>query len=563
MRQWLSTTLLLFLILCLLPACSEDDDDATLDGDDSTDGDTSDDDDDDDDTDDDDDDTDGDSHYDETVYDEYGYPTALPFDVQRENVGEALSDEEVAAFTKAITGMMKDTGYWDWVWWVSHGQHESFDENQLDYKLWWQDTKAIKEGDTITFSHYGGADNLTLRTCKTLNNAIAGYMATGDEMFKRIVIAYSKGLVALSLGMEYGDDPVKYLQARAIFTNNHEYDLDDTRHVKVDYDPAKVAKEDWNAHTIPNTENREYGSGTWLRTMRSKDDVPHMYRTVPLLMRVAASAPDDDVREAAAMAYEYLKGFAKDVVDQGYQIRTIDQDGNVFVPVEDNGVVKDLASFNRYDLIDAKAECTAKIGSALIAYGDPQGNDCGVAGTNKYEKLATVQHYFNQAIVRQFHVSALSNALMNHQNEAAEDLMNGLILRADWIMEDPEGFAEEHAEWRVDQAGFYLAAGTVGLPLTNQEARSIVEQYTRASEFYRDFPYWDPWDESVPDGEFAYVPSCKKDVDNGNGETERIYFVREDEIPFVMEYCWSPLRNPNSARFVDCDIVLDPSRWGE
>ena len=558
MRQRLLSTLL-FLLLLFVVACGNDEEDSSTDGD-TIDGDTATDDDDDDN---DDNDSDGDQE-DDPLYDANGFPTRLPFTVERPDVGEPLTDAEVATFTKAITGLMKDTGYWNWVWWVSHGQDDSYDPNQMGYKLWWQDTKATKEGNTITFSHFGGADNLTLRTCKTLNNAIAGYLATGDEMFKRIVIAYSKGLVALSLGMEYGEnDPVKYLQARALFTNNHEYDLDETRHVKVDYDPVKVPKEDWNAHTIPNTQNPHYGSGTWLRTMRSKDDVPHMYRTVPLLMRAAAESPDADVREATALALEYMQGFAKDIVDQGYQIRTKDQDGNAFVPIEENGHPKDLASFVLYEWLDEKAECNAKLGSALIAYGDEQGNECGIAGTNGYEEVASVQHYFNQAIVRQFHVSALTNALMNGKEATAQDLMAGLILRADFLMDDPEDLSEDVAEWDADLAGFYLAAGASGLPLTSREARKIVDIYTLSAQYYRLFPYWDPWATSVPDGEFEYVPSRRYTVDPENPDSEVLQLIREDEIPFILEYCWSPLRNPNSVRFVDCDIVLDPSRWGE
>jgi len=32
---------------------------------------------------------------------------------------------------------------------------------------------------------------------------------------------------------------------------------------------------------------------------------------------------------------------------------------------------------------------------------------------------------------------------------------------------------------------------------------------------------------------------------------------------YVLSYCWSPFKNPAGAAIVDCDIVNDPSRWGE
>jgi hypothetical protein len=39
--------------------------------------------------------------------------------------------------------------------------------------------------------------------------------------------------------------------------------------------------------------------------------------------------------------------------------------------------------------------------------------------------------------------------------------------------------------------------------------------------------------------------------------------VAAEDLSWVVAYCSSPFRNPNGARFVDCDIVRDPSRWGE
>jgi hypothetical protein len=489
---------------------------------------------------------------------------SMPWEVTREDEGEPLTPQEITAFTKKITGFWKDSGYFDWVWWTSHGLSATYDTSMPDYKLWWQDTQASKLGNTITFSHTGGADNLTLRTCKVLNNAIAGYILSGDEMFRRIIISYSKGLVALSQGMEYGaNDPVKYLQARAIFTHNHSYELEGGRMVTVDYDPVKQdIVESWNAHTIPNDSNPYYGE-IWMRTMRSKDDVPHMFRTVPLLMDLAENAEDAEVAEWAGKALEYLVGFSKDIVDQGYQIRTKNIDGEAFIPMEDNGRVKDLASFVSFEAVFENAECNPQLTSSLIAYEDPQDVDCGTGEfRNEYEIIATARHYFNYAIVRYFHMSAISMSIVRGYNEVAEQLLAGLFDRADYWMTDEEDKLD-HREWDADVASQLLASATVGLPLKSSEARLIMEMYSGSADHYVTWDKWDPWADTVPDGAFDYKPDRNGYVTPGDSESGERTYVRPTEIPYLLEYCYSPYRNPNGAELIDCDVIADPSRWGE
>ncbi len=487
---------------------------------------------------------------------------ALPFVLNRTDVGEPLTEEEIAEFTKKITTFYKESGFFDWLWWTCHGMDASYDPGMPDYKLFWQDTGSVKEGDTLRFVHHGGADNLTLRTTKILNNAIAAYLASGDMKFGRLVEQYSKGLVALSLALEWGeDDPVKYLQARAVFALDHEYTMEGGRKVKLEYGPVKKHKYDWNAHTIPNVENPYWGE-IWVRTMRSKDDVPHMYRSVPLLRRVAVEGADESVREAAALAVEYMEGFAKDIVDNGYQIRTKDEDGNAFVPLNENGTVNDLASFVLYEDAIPGAECTAKLGSAFIGYGETKDNDCGLADHNFYEDVATEGHYFNHAIIRYFHIAAVSNALTAGEHDMARTLLIGLIERADRYAADQKG-PVEHKEWHADLAGFLIASAATGFPLTSAEARLVAEQYGDSAEHYQGFAYWDPWDESVPDGEFNYKPPRSGPSEPEDPDSDPHDHVRLPEMTFALEYCWSPFRNPKGALLLDCDIVLDPSRWGE
>ena len=504
----------------------------------------------------------GDSGTEDTTPSGWQHVSQLPFVIDRPDAGDPLTDEEVESFTRKITGFYKETAFFDWIWWTAHGLHESYDPEMPDYGLWWQDTQTYKEGDTIRFVHTGGADNLSLRTTKVLNNVIAGYLMTSDMYFGRIVRQYSKGLVALSQGFEWeSEEPlVKYLQARAIFTHDHEYTLEGGRKVKVEYGPIKEnEKYDWNAHTLPNDENPHYGP-IWVRTMRSKDDVPHMFRSVPMLKMVAKQGEHEDVRDAAALALEYMEGFARDIVDNGYQIRTKDKAGNTFVPLVESGAVNDLASFVLFDSIIPNAECSATLSSALVAYGDAQDNDCGEFDHNLYEDIATDVHYFNLAIIRFFHLSAITNALASDKNEIAKTLVDGLVKRADRYMKNPGSIGNDKS-FASATAGWLLAAAASGLPLTSAEARYIANEYTASADHYSTFEYWDPWADSVPEGQFDYKPprDGPQDPEAPDGISRR--HVRITEMTFALEYCFSPYRAINGARLLDCDIIADPARW--
>ena len=105
--------------------------------------------------------------------------------------------------------------------------------------------------------------------------------------------------------------------------------------------------------------------------------------------------------------------------------------------------------------------------------------------------------------------------------------------------------------------------------LTGDEARIIQEEYTRSADHYTD-PHcwreeachqaggcWDLWDAAVPEGTYDYKPSR----DDPDQAAEKKY-VRPEELTYLLQYCASPWRNATGVDVVDCDIVLDPSRWG-
>ena len=216
--------------------------------------------------------------------------------------------------------------------------------------------------------------------------------------------------------------------------------------------------------------------------------------------------------------------------------------------------VKDLASFVAYEDFIPNAECDPKLTAALLAYEEDLDNDCGDGISISYEAAATAGHYFNYAIVRYFHLSAIGAALVLRKDRLAEQLLTGLVTRVDTMMADDDERAD-NAEWDADAAGFLLAAAANGLPLTAAEARLVQEVYSASVDHYLAYQLWDLWDPSVADGEYSYIPS--RDAADGAKH------VRLPEMSFLFEYCYSPFRNPASVELVDCSVILDPSRWGE
>ena len=477
------------------------------------------------------------------------WPERVPFELQREANGEPPTDEDIASFTNEITGFWDESEYFRWVRMTSHGVDRSNEEGWFHYALWWQDTRSYREGDTVRWEHVGRADNLTLRTCKVLTNAIAGYMMTGDEDMRWIVEEYSRGLAALAMVMEFGeDDPARYLQSRAPFTRNHSFETVGGREVVIDYDPVRREEDAWNARIIHNPDNPHWGDVHFVN-QRSKDDVPHMLRAMPMLMRASQDAPDESVREAADLALEYLSGFAADVIESGYQIRTKYEDGEAVVPLNEEGVVKDLASLVLWDVLLPDAECPAKL-AVDLAVGDASEFDCGDGRVDAFEVVATTNHYFNYAIIRMFHVSAAHLALMRRDYEAAEELLVGLALRGERLLDDDSMPNRDAPEFDADVAVYLLTAAAAGMPLTGREAHFVQEHYSLSAEHYGEFEYWDPWADGVAEGEFSYMPN-------------RGTAVRPTELAYLLEYCFSPFRSLEGAQFVDCDVIGDREAWGQ
>ncbi len=481
-------------------------------------------------------------------------PEALPFEFTREDEGTPLSEEQIEHLSRSITGLWQKIDYWQHVRRTSHGNDAS--TGKRDWMVWWSDVEAIKSGDTVTFKHNdgtGGGHNIFIRTSKVLSQAIGAYLSTGDSDAGEIVKQYCKGITAAMLGMMYDEyDQQDYLMARNIVGENHSFTVDG-RNKAVDFSAWYYSSSLWNASRFNYANNPSWGS-VWVTNMQSKDNAAHIFRAAPFIRYAAEYAPDADVKAAAAEAWQYLQGFTRDIVDSGYYIRSKDENGNPFIPghtgdTEADQSVGDIASFVDWEDLFPNAECGAKLSAALIGYAAPLSNNCGLYDNNSYETTATAVHYYNYAIVRNWHTAALGGSLLRHRDSTAETLLEGLGMRIDRYMADDDERLAYGDKWDRDLAHYILQAASEGLPLKSSEAALIYQYYLAAVQQFKDWPYYDLWDESVPDGQYDYRPD---DSDSA---------FRYEDLALLQEYCWSPLRNPAGAQVIDCGIINDPLQW--
>ena len=502
-------------------------------------------------------------------------PPPMPADTlgftppEREPDGEPPTPEEIAAFTRQVTGFFKDTAYFDWVYRVTHGLDASYDPEMMPYRLWWQATNMRREGDTVIFAHHNYAENIAKRTVKVIDGAAAGHLLTGDPRMAEVAADLMRGMVALALAFETEreDPPRPYLQARAVFTHDHTYEVDG-RKIAVEYGATHETKGKWNVHAFEIPDNPTYGT-VWVNNMRSKDDVPYMFHTLAVATRVYHQTAHAELREAARLYIEYMRGFAQSIVDDQWFILTRYADG-VAAPAVDTtksgSPPADLGSFVHWEAIfGPDAECNAQLGAALAGYGYPAGKghcDRGQAGA-LFEDAAGAGNWFNHNIYNYFHIAALSVANLWGYGDIAASLLDGLIERLVEMRTDPNVPNRDHKEFESDSAGWLITAASQGDPLDAREARHIMKWYGESADWYRGWEHWDPW-ATLPEGQlFEFKPPRDEAIDDGQGGPKTISHVRAVEMPYVFEYCQAPLKAPESVPFIDCEVVADPSRWGE
>ena len=84
------------------------------------------------------------------------------------------------------------------------------------------------------------------------------------------------------------------------------------------------------------------------------------------------------------------------------------------------------------------------------------------------------------------HISAVSLSIALGDEQAGLPLLEGLATRVEQIQNSI--YRQMYIEWDPEIAQTLVLAAAYGLPLTNKEARYVIEQYTAATGHYGAFP---------------------------------------------------------------------------
>jgi hypothetical protein len=493
-----------------------------------------------------------------------GLPTTLNVKYTRNDPGVPVTDDEVKAFTLKVMGFFKKVRYFDYVLYTTHGVDAS--TGMRDWQFWYNE-HFRKEGDKVVFYHptnpNDGGHNLHIPMSRVLGDVLAAYLLIGDQTAGLAAEKLCKGMTASMLGMVHDkDDTLMHLMTRNIAVFAHDFLTHDGKRKGVDYSGWYYPNERWNTCRFEYTQNPYWGK-VWVTNMRSKDDVPHIFRLVPVLRYAAEGAQAANVKEACGEALGLLELFAKDIVESDYRIRTKDKDGKVMIfgftdDPELNQKQGDLASFIHYREIVPEGECNARRGAELIGYHRQVKENCGRGEPNAYDEISFSINSYNNRICRYFHLAHVANSLVNRDDKASAKLLDGLAERMEKEKAvPPEKMQTTEDQWWMDVALYLAQSHSFGLPLLSDEVRLVHKYYGRAADELAAWPYWDPWAASVPQGELGgYRPgSCK-----GSGDQQTCWF-RVEDMAQIFENCWSPFVNQSGAKLVDCDIVRDPAKW--
>lgn len=489
-------------------------------------------------------------------------PTGLPFILERMDEGDPVPASETHAFTTRYAAWLKQVGYFDYVLRSIHGVDAS--TGKRDYALWWTDVEAVKTDDTVTFRHLPsekdhGGHNIITNNARLLAPAIIGALWANDSAASRVAEQICKGITHTMLGMvRDADDPLHHLMARNVVTFNHEFVTHDGRKKAVDYSAWFYPYVRWNCSRFKYEDNPHWGE-VWVTNTRSKDDVGQLFRVSGWIRYASELARRPELRSACSETLELLQAFASDIVDNGYYIRTKDQEGQPYIASQTPipGIDKislDLDNYVTFDPLVPDSECNARRAADYLGYSDGTRNDCGDGDVNPFELMSLFNNYPNVNFFRAYHMANLLQSLIHGDDMAARTLLEGLVARLDADRtRDIAGIPVKQDNWLADLAFNLVQAAALGMPLTSTEVRLVQRYYLRALEHYEKWNHWDLWDPSIPDGSYSYKPPNRETTPDG----EHVYWPRIQDMGAFIELCWSPFRNPSGAAPVDCDVIAE------
>ncbi len=483
----------------------------------------------------------------------------LPFSLGRPADGAPVSPAARTAFSERLGGLLREMGYFDYVLRSSHGVDAS--TGLPEYALWWSDVEAVRDGDIVRFVHEDlpehGGHNITGAHARILGSAILASFSADEPAAARVSALYCRGVTALMRGMVHdADDPLPHLMARNVVAFDHAYLTHDGRKKEVAYSNWYHPYSRWNCERFLYADNPTWGP-MWVTNVRSKDDVGDLFRVAGFMEIASLHAADADVRAACGEALASLRGFAADIADHGYYIRTKDAAGAPFIfsqaeKPEGMKVSTDLDNFVTFDPFFPGAECNQKRSSDWIGYEDGTRNDCGDGGPNMFERVSLENNYPNVNFYRAYHMANLLQSILQGDVAGAEELLHGLIRRFEEDMVyDTTHVPVSGDRWHADLAVALVRAAALGYPLTDREVHLIHQYYGRASERRTGWPHWGLGAGGLAGGVYDYKPP-NRDVGEDGAED---HWIKVPDLAAPLEYCASPFRNPAGVPPVDCEAL--------
>ena len=459
-------------------------------------------------------------------------PETLPFEYVREDQGDLVTADAVAAATEQYREILETTRFFAILDERVHGWPESDEQGRYWYGTWWSGVTIRKQEGQVTYLHSAdGADNNGLRTAQLMEAACYGYALWGEPELQHLTRRMIRGFNAWMLAMESTSHPDRpALLTRASYPESV-FDAD--LGVFIDYG-LNHPGEDNGATEYVRIPDNPYWGDIWVKNKRSKDDIGHMLRAVAQVQTCAGLFTDDAAEQDLAEMRRLYRLWSQQVERDGWRIRTIDQAGEEWIPPDL------LATF----IQAADTECIAILAVRLMGAGDPGDHDCG-DGIHRFEDdLEAFFDSSNAQIIRGFHEAAANLAVLSHHPELALTLTQGLARRIEQALDRIEAGEPPSNMNTPDFVALMAHAANIGVSLTSREIRWLHQRIAEAHAGYAALghrPEYAVLHPDTPDGDYSLQPGGPA-IDFTN-------------LGLLLGSCASRYRNPTARPIVDCEQV--------
>ncbi len=462
-----------------------------------------------------------------------GSPRIFPFQYQRSDVGTPVSAAELTAVTDLYLDLLERLGYFKLIDLRAHGWPESAVTAPW-YATWWSGVVVQRSGGKVTYLHpTDSSDNNGLRTAPMMEGACYAWRLWRHPTHELLLRRLMRGNSSWVLAMHRWPSDLDVLQARAAYPPPV---TDLARGIFIDYSPDRPGIDGVTGEFVHIPANPLWGD-IWIRSKRSKDDIPYMQRAISQVDTCATLFSDAGGRVDFELMRTLHQAWAARVAADGLRIATLNKSLAVTYPTD------------QFTWYNETAECDEVLALRLMAAGTPSTTNCGDG--SRPPEITPGPNSSAMQIVRSAHEASSNLALLNGQDALARDLLGGLAKRTDLLIKayllgmapsniTPQDFAE-----------LLIHSVNTGLPLTSREVRWLHDRIREAHTTYldgRNAGTLAAQEPGAPDGTYAFEPT-------GAG----LHF---NDIGALLGSCAAQFRNPDTRPVLDCARVASrPPSW--